>query len=208
MKLRISLISLFLFLVYSIKAQDVVDITYDVDDLKVPFVMHDLGETMYQGEKISWFRLPTLYVYPPIRFKNKKQEQHYNRLVLNVKKTLPIAKLVKMAIVETYDYLETLPTKRERDEHIRLVEKGLKKQYTPMMKQLTYSQGKLLIKLIDRECNQSSYELVKAFMGGFKATAYNTFASLFGASLKKGYDEEGDDKLVERIVLMIESGQL
>ena len=80
----------------------------------------------------------------------------YNKLVYNVKKTLPIAKMVNQTISETYEYLEKLPTKKEKDAHIRAVEKGIKKQYTPQMKKLTYSQGKLLIKLVDRECNQSS----------------------------------------------------
>ena len=76
------------------------------------------------------------------------------------------------------------------------------------MKKLTFSQGKLLIKLVDRECNQSSYELVKAFMGPFKAGVYQTFASLFGASLKKEYDPEHDDAMTERVVTLVENGQL
>ena len=76
------------------------------------------------------------------------------------------------------------------------------------MKKLTYSQGKLLIKLIDRECNQNSFEIVKAFFGPFKAGFYNTFASIFGASLKKDYDPENDDKLTERVVRMVEAGLL
>jgi hypothetical protein len=106
-------------------------------------------------------------------------------LVYNVKKTLPIAKTVNRTIQETYEYLETLPTKKEKDAHIKAVEKGVKKQYTPQMKKLTYSQGKLLIKLIDRECNQNSYEIVKAFLGPFKAGFYQTFASILVQVLKK-----------------------
>ena len=76
------------------------------------------------------------------------------------------------------------------------------------MKKLTFSQGKLLIKLINRECNQSSYQLVKAFMGPFKAVFYQTFAALFGASLKKEYHPEDEDKLVERVIILVENGQL
>ena len=125
-----------------------------------------------------------------------------------MKKTLPIAKEVKRAVIETYEYLETLPDKKSRERHIKLVEKGLKEQYTPRMKKLTFSQGKLLIKLINRECNQSSYQLVKAFMGPFKAGFYQTFAALFGASLKKEYHPEDEDKLVERVIILVENGQL
>ena len=88
------------------------------------------------------------------------------------------------------------------------VEKDIKDTYTPRMKKLTYSQGKLLIKLVDRECNQSSYEIVKAFFGPAKAAFYQVFAWTFRASLKKEYDPEDDDKLIERVVRQVETGQL
>ena len=84
----------------------------------------------------------------------------------------------------------------------------LKKEYTPRLKKLTFSQGKLLIKLIDRQCDQTSFQLIKTYMGGFKAGFYNLFANLFGASLKKQYDPEVDDRLTERCILLIESGQI
>ena len=83
-----------------------------------------------------------------------------------------------------------------------------KKEYSPRMKKLTYSQGKLLIKLVYRECNSSSYSLVQAFLGPVKAGFYQAFAWCFGASLKKQYDPEGVDRLTERVVLMVEAGQL
>lgn len=132
----------------------------------------------------------------------------YYRLVRNVKKVYPISREINCTIIETYEYLQTLPNERARQKHIKRVEKGLKEQYTPQMKKLSFSQGKLLIKLIDRQSNQTSFELVKAFMGPFKAGFYQTFASLFGASLKKEYDPEGDDRITERVVLLVESGQI
>ena len=101
-----------------------------------------------------------------------------------------------------------MPNEKARQKHIKRVEKGLKEQYTPRMKKLSFTQGKLLIKLIDRQSNSTSYELVKAFMGPFKAGFYQTFAALFGASLKKEYDPQGEDKLTERVVLMVENGQI
>ena len=76
------------------------------------------------------------------------------------------------------------------------------------MKNLSFAQGKLLIKLVDRQSNQTSFELVKAFMGPFKAGFYQTFAALFGASLKKEYDPNGEDKLTERVVILVENGQI
>ena len=163
---------------------------------------------IYDGDTIPDLRMPTLYVFKPIVFKNKKKQKEYNRLVRNVKKTLPIAKEVNRAIIETYEYLLTLPDEKSRQKHLQLVEKGLKQQYTPRLKKLTFSQGKLLIKLINRETDSSSYELVKAFLGPFKAGFYQAFAALFGASLKKEYHPEDEDALTERIILLVESGQL
>lgn len=103
----------------------------------------------------------------------------------NVKKVLPIAKEVNHIIIETYEYLQTLPNKKAKDQHMKLVEAGIKKEYTPRMKKLTFSQGKLLIKLVYRECNSSSYQLIKAFLGPIRAGFYQAFAWTFGASLTK-----------------------
>ena len=130
------------------------------------------------------------------------------RLVYNVKKVLPIAKEVNKIIIETGDYLNTLPNKKARDEHMKRVEADIKKEYTPRMKKLSYSQGKLLIKLVYRECNSSSYQLIQAFLGPVKAGFYQAFAWVFGASLNKKYEPEGVDRLTERVVRQVESGQL
>ena len=163
---------------------------------------------VYEGDTIPSMRMPTLYIYKPLKFKNKKKQQEYNRLVRNVKKTLPIAKEVNRAIIETYEFLQTLPDEKARQKHLSLVEKSVKEQYTPRMKKLTLTQGKLLIKLINRETSSSSYELVKAFLGPFKAGFYQAFAAIFGASLKKEYHPEDEDAMIERIIVLIENGQL
>lgn len=163
---------------------------------------------VYKGDTIPYITLNTVYIYPRIKFKNEKERRRYNKLVRDVKKTLPLAKEIRRAVIETYEYLETLPNEEMRKEHLKNVEKGLKKQYTPKMKKLTFAQGKLLIKLVDRECNSSSYQLVKSFMGSFKAGFYQTFAALFGANLKKEYHPEDKDKSIEKIVILVENGQL
>lgn len=169
-------------------------------------VPYRVSADVYNGELIPSVTLKTIYVYPKMVFKNKRQERYYNRLVRDVKKTLPLAHEVRNAVIETYEYLQTLPDEKARAKHIKYMEKALKKQYMPQMKKLTFSQGKLLIKLIDRECNQSSFQLVKAFMGPLKAGFYQAFAALFGASLKKEYRPEEDDRLIERVVILVESG--
>ncbi|MGM9732065.1 MAG: DUF4294 domain-containing protein [Prevotella sp.] len=179
----------------------------DMDDPTfVPTVK--VGKVLDHGDSIQYMEMNNVYVYPNLTFKNAKQAAAYNRLVKNVKTVLPIAKEVNQIIVETYEYLETLPDKKSKDEHMKRVEKSIIKEYKPRMKKLTYSQGKLLIKLVYRECDSRSYDIIKAFLGPIRAGFYQAFASLFGASLKKDYDAEGTDRLTERVVLMVEAGQL
>lgn len=194
----------------TVAAQD--DVTSDDNEVGsdspafVPMVK--VGKALVDNDSIQYVELNTLYVYPKLTFKNEKQRQAYNRLVANIKKVLPIAKEVNSIIVETYEYLQTLPDKKSKDEHMKRVEKGIRKEYTPRMKKLTYSQGKLLIKLVYRECNSSSYQLIQAFLGPIRAGFYQAFASLFGASLTKKYDPEGVDRYTERIVRQVEAGQI
>ena len=170
--------------------------------------MVKVGKALVEGDSIQYVEMNNIYVYPPKTFKSEKQRQQYNRLVNNVKKVLPIAKECRVIISETYEYLQTLPDKKARDAHLKLVEQDIKRTYTPRMKKLTYSQGKLLIKLVDRECHSTSYGLIQAILGPVKAGFYQAFAWLYGASLKKKYDPEGVDRLTERVVRQVESGQL
>lgn len=172
----------------------------------VPMVK--VGKVLLGRDSVQYVELNNIYVYPKPVFKNERQMMAYNRLVYNVKKVLPIAKECRGIILETYDYLQTLPDKEARDRHLKLVEKGIKAEYTPRMKRLTYQQGKLLIKLIYRECNSSSYNLIQSFFGPTRAGVYQAFAWVFGASLRKGYEPEGVDRFTERIVRQVESGQI
>ncbi len=181
----------------------------DADKAGVLEPMVKVGKVLDEGgDSIQYVEVGNVYVYPEPVFKNAKQRAVYNRLVSNVKKVLPIAKEVNRIIIETYEYLQTLPDKKARDAHMKLVEKSIRKEYTPRMKKLSYQQGKLLIKLVYRECNSSSYQLIQAFLGPIRAGFYQAFASLFGASLTKKYDPNGIDRLTERVVLMVESGQI
>ena len=170
--------------------------------------MVKVGKVLQGKDSIQYVEVNNVYVYPEPVFKNAKQRMAYNRLVYNVKKVLPIAKEVRKIIIETGEYLETLPNKKAKDAHMKLVEKGIKEEYTPRMKKLTYAQGKLCIKLVYRECNSSSYQLIQAFLGPVRAGFYQAFAWAFGASLTKKYDPNGVDRLTERVVRQVESGQI
>ena len=179
----------------------------DMDDPTfVPTVK--VGKVLDNGDSIQYMEMNNVYVYPQLAFSSERQAAAYMRLVKNVKKVLPIAKEANRILQETYEYLETLPDKKSKDQHMKVVEKSIYQEYKPRMKKLTYSQGKLLIKLIYRECNSSSYDIIKAFLGPFKAGFYQAFSSLFGASLRKDYDADGIDRLTERVVLLVEAGQL
>jgi hypothetical protein len=167
-----------------------------------------VGKVLEDGDSIQYMEMNNVYVFPPITFSSKRQQAAYMRLVKNVKTVLPIAKEANMIMMETAEYLETLPDKKAREAHMKRVEQSIMQEYKPRMKKLTYSQGKLLIKLIYRESHSSSYELIQAFLGPVRAGFYQAFAWVFGASLKKEYDAEGIDRLTERVVLMVEAGQL
>ena len=167
-----------------------------------------VGKVLVDGDSVQYVEMSPVYVSPELTFKNKRQQQAYVRLVRNVKKVLPIAKEVRQILIETAEDLETVPTKKEKDEHMKRVEEAIVKEYKPKMKKLTFAQGKLLIKLVDRECNSTAYEAMKAFIGPVRSGMWQAFAWMFGASLKKGYDREGVDKLTERVVLMVEAGQI
>lgn len=166
-----------------------------------------VGKTLVDGDSIQYMEMSNVYVYPELTFKSKRQQQSYMRLVKNVKKVLPLAKQVRQIIIETAEFTETLPPE-ERKEHLKRVEQAVVREYKPQMKKLTFSQGKLLIKLVDRECHSTAYEAMQAFIGPVRSGMWQAFAWMFGASLKKGYDAEGTDKLTERVVLMVEAGQL
>ena len=205
--MRKALLAVFLFVSALAMAQKTRPEQVDMDSPTfVPTVK--VGKVFEGGDSIQYMEMNNVYVFPPVVFESKKQQGAYMRLVKNVKTVLPIAKEARMIMMETAEYLETLPDAKAKSEHMQRVEKSIMKEYKPRMKKLTYSQGKLLIKLIYRESHSSGYELIQAFLGPVRAGFYQAFAWAFGASLKKEYDPEGIDRLTERVVLMVEAGQL
>lgn len=170
--------------------------------------MVKVGKVLVGRDSIQYVELNNIYVYPKTTFRNDRQRARYNRLVVNIKKVLPIAKQISAIVIETGDYLNTLPNEQAKKQHMKRVEKSMIQEYTKPMKKLTYQQGKLLIKLVYRECGSSSYNLIQAFLGPTRAGFYQGVAWFFGASLTKKYDPDGADRLTERVVRQVESGQL
>lgn len=179
------------------------------DDDKQKRVLVALA-TIIDGDTVPTFEMMEVVIYGKRIYPTARKQRKYDKLTRNVMKMYPIALEVKAILVETYLYMQTLQDDKAREEHLEKVEQGVWDQYYPIMRRCTLAQGKLLIKLIDRECNQTSYDLIRAFIGGFKAKFYQTFAALFGASLKKEYDPEHDeeDAMIEEIIWMIDNDML
>ncbi len=162
------------------------------------------------GDTVPVFALTGITVFPELKFKNKKEENFYWRTVRDVKLTLPYAKLIAETLIETYEYIETFPTKKEREDYLKQMEKSLFEQYKPILKRFSRRQARVLVKLIQRETHQSSYDIIRAFLGSFRAGFWQGFGKLFGVSLKAGYDPAGDreDAILERVACGVEEGTI
>lgn len=171
-------------------------------------LMHRQVYIIVEDDTIPVFALRQVHVFAPMKFKNRKEKQAYSKLIRDVRKTYPYARMIARSVVETYEFMETLPDEKAKQKHLESVQKYLMDEYKPQMKKMTRTQGQILIKLIDRECNTTSYTIVKALLGSFRAGIYNTFAGLFGNSLKTEYDPQGKDANIERIVIQMQEGTL
>lgn len=168
---------------------------------------HFVDET---GDSVLMVVIRDLNCFPQLKFKNKKEEEFYWRTVRDVRKALPYAHLICETLLETYEYIETFPTQQEREAHLKAMEGSLFKQYKPALKKFTRNQAKVLVKLIRRETNQSSYDIVKAFLGGFRAGFWQMFGKMFGVNLKGKFEpnKNREDAIIERIACLIEDGML
>lgn len=162
------------------------------------------------GDTVRMTIINDIYVYPPLKFKNKKQEEFYWRTVRDVRKTLPYAKLAFATLCETYEYIQTIPDKKERERHLKRLEKDIFDKYKPVVKNFTKRQGKVLLKLINRETDQTSYHIIKAFLGTFRAGIWQTFGRFFGMNMKLDFkpDKNEEDAIIERVATLIEQGAL
>lgn len=139
-------------------------------------------------------------------FKRKADLRRYYKLVYNLKKVYPIAKFAKEKFAETELLLAQTTDKKEQRKIVKQLEKQLIAEYTPVLKKMTFSQGKILLKLIDRETGYSSYEILKDLKGGFTAGFWQAVAKLFSSDLKETYDKEGEDRMIEQIIKYYEAG--
>ena len=160
------------------------------------------------GDTMPHIELREVPILPPRKFRNAFEERQYWRLIYNLKKVLPYAKLVAATVREVDRHLATIDTDKGRRKYIKNVEDTLWKKYEKDMREMTITQGKLLFKLVDRETAETTYYWIESYRGSVSAFFWQGIARLFGTNLKSDYDPRGKDALIEQIVGYIEKGYI
>lgn len=160
------------------------------------------------GDTIPNVVIDEVVVFPRMVFKTKRQSRKYRKLIRDVKRAYPYAIYAKKMLDDMENEFQNLETEKEKKKYIKSVEKKLMGEFGDELKKLTITQGRILLKLIDRETGNTSYELLKYLRGSVSAVFWQTIARIFGSDLKSEYDPLGDDYLIERVVRMIETGQI
>lgn len=160
------------------------------------------------GDTIPVMYFDEVYIWGNKSFRNSAESRQWERLVRNVKKAYPYAKLAGIKFNEYNQKIAGISSEKVKKDMMKQAEDEIEAQFGDELKDLTITQGKILLKLIDRQTNNSSYDIVKDFRGRFRAFFYQSFARLFSYNLKVKYDPLGDDADIERIVLMIENGSI
>ncbi|MCW3102238.1 MAG: hypothetical protein JWO09_678 [Bacteroidetes bacterium] len=161
--------------------------------------------TVYQGDTIPYVVLPAVSCYTEKVFRNQRQQVAWSRVKYNVKKVYPYA-ILAAAKLKEYDRVLAGMSESERSRYTKVAEKELKDEFSEQLKQLTVNQGRILIKLIDRETGKTTYDVVKDMRGSFSAFMWQGVALMFNSSLKADYDPEGDDKAIEEAIKLVENG--
>jgi len=167
-----------------------------------------LETKVVHGDTLPHITLHEISVVPKWKFKSKREYKRYSRLVRNIKKTLPYARMAARKLHEIDAHLGTLKTEKEKKAYLKKAEKELFAEFEQPIRHLTVSQGLLLIRLIDRETGDTSYNLIKEYKSGFAAFFWQSVARLFGSNLKADYDPEGEEKMIEHIIILLDNGML
>jgi hypothetical protein len=173
----------------------------------IPLKGLSLPAHIINGDTVGYINLNPVICSSTRVFKNKKDQQRWERTKYNVKKVYPYAILAAAKLKEYDRILATIPTQRERDHYMKEAEDHLTDEFGDELKKLTVTQGRVLIKLIDRETGKTTYDVVKNMRGGFSAFMWQSVALLFNSNLKEDYDAEGEDKSIELAIKLIEDGQ-
>lgn len=170
--------------------------------------IHVLHTVIVDGDTIPNVTLEEVVIFPRLVFKSRYKRRRYSKLIRDVKRAYPYAMYAKKMLDKMETEFQDLTTEKEKKKYIKSIEKELMGKFADELKKLTIKQGRILLKLIDRETGDTSYELLKSLRGSFSAVFWQALARLFGSNLKSQYDPTGDDRLVERVVRLIEVGQI
>ena len=165
-----------------------------------------LPATTIDGEIIPQLTLEEVEVFAHPTFKKKRYARRYSRLVKNVKKVYPYAKFIKGELDQINDHLMVLEDEKEKKKYLKQVQNDIVGEFESDVRKMTFSQGKILIKLVDRETGETSYEWLKVMRGNLFAGFWQTVARIFGNDLKAEFDATGEDRKVDQIVRMIDAG--
>lgn len=160
------------------------------------------------GDTLANILIKEVVVFPKRKFASKKDYRQYKRLVHNLKVVYPYAQIAKYKISEMDVHYRSLKTDKERKKYTKQVEQELRDEFEGQLVKLTISQGRLLIKLIDREVGKTTYAVIRDLKGGFSAIFWQSLARLFGSNLKTEFEAMGDDKLLNELIMMYELGAL
>jgi len=164
--------------------------------------------SVIDGDTVLQVDLNPITIMPPLTFSSKKEFNRYSKLVYNVKKVYPYSQLVSMQLAEIDANLSQYKTEKEKKKYIDEKEKELKQEFEGQIRSMTFTQGKILIKLIDRETGFTTFEIVKQLRGTLSAYFWQSIARIFSSNLKMEYDAKGEDIMIEDIVVRIENGEL
>ena len=161
-----------------------------------------------KGDTLPAVDLNGVVIFPPGKFDTRKDAARFDRLVYNIRIVYPYARLAGIKLKQIKSVLDTIKNDKQRKAFLRKSEKELDAQFGDQIRDMTYSQGKILIKLIYRETGASTFVIVKELKGGFNAFIWQTLARIFGYDLKTIYDPQGQDEPIERVVQMIDAGAI
>ncbi|MFZ2287653.1 MAG: DUF4294 domain-containing protein [Bacteroidales bacterium] len=169
---------------------------------------HKVKTATFDGQTYPYVELQEITVVGRMPRGVRFDYRRHARLVYNVRRVYPYALIVRDEFGRINRLLETLPDEKAKRNFLQQYEKDLFQTYEEDMKKLTFSQGKILIKLIDRETSNTSFDLIRQYRGKFSATFWQSIAHIFGANLKTPYDPDGEDYLIEQVIREIEAGRL
>ncbi len=169
---------------------------------------HIIFGKVINGDTVMHIYFHEIIILPPRVFKSNRQRRHYTRLIRYVKKVYPYSLIIQHHLNLIESQLDTIHNPTERKHFIKKQEKILRNEFEGQLVKLTILQGRILLKLVDRQTGKTTYSLLKELKGSFSATFWQSIARIFGDDLKSEYKPDSDDAMIEEIIILIENGQI